>query len=78
MAELTNTLVSWESIQLILCVLKTLLSKSYPTIFLIWLGRQDYKIRPVFYPSGHQQKTLMLKIVPDDFVEPITVRFLPT
>ena len=42
--------------------------------FTIWLGRKDYKSRPVICPSSHQQKTLMFKIVPDDFVEPVTVR----
>jgi hypothetical protein len=36
----------------------------------LWLGRQDYEIRPVFRPSGHQQKTLMFKFAPGKFVEP--------
>ncbi len=44
----------------------------------LWLGRQDYEIRRVFRPPGHQQKTLMFKIAPGNFVEPVTARFLPS
>jgi len=37
-----------------------------------WLGRQDYKILPVFYPAGHspaliQKPPRMFKIVANDF-----------
>ena len=31
-------------------------------------ARARFEIRPVFRPSGHQQKTLMFKIAPGDFV----------
>ena len=41
-----------------------------------WLSPFNFVPDKISHPAGHQQSTRMFKIVPDDFFEPPTARFV--